>query len=302
MRSCVIIGNPNAGKWLQAAGALERLVATLDCQMIETKSREHAEKAAQDACERGAALIVSAGGDGTLNSVVNGMLRSAAQPSTLGILPIGTANDFAATLAVPDDLYEAVDLLRNGERRPIDIIELHTGVELRRFANVAAGGNSDRVTQALTDDIKHTWGPLCYLRGAVGVLSHLQSYDLQITFDDDHPLHVDVWNVLIANGRTNAGRLVVAPRANPEDGLLDVILIRDGDFIDLATLTARFVLSDYLDCEQIIYRQAKKVRVRSTPGMRYSIDGEAIEGQPIEFRVLPAAIRMVVGQDYQAQA
>jgi diacylglycerol kinase (ATP) len=94
----------------------------------------------------------------------------------------------------------------------------------------------------------------------------------------------------------------LAPRTNLEDGLMDVILIRDGTVLDLAALASQFVLSDYLQSEHVIFRQAKKLSIVSTPPIRFSVDGEPIEDPPHHFRVLPQALKVIVGDDYQRAA
>ena len=181
------------------------------------------------------------------------------------------------------------------------MVEVRTENQQRCFANAAAGGNSDRVTEALTDELKQTWGPLCYLRGAIGVLADLESYEVALTFDDEEPFTIKLWNIIIANGRTNAGHLQVAPRASIEDGLLDVVLIRDGMIVDRATLTMQFALSDYLESDQIVYRQVRALEMRSQPPMRISIGGEPIDEQPVVFRAKHRALRMVVGPGYSTE-
>lgn len=297
MKKTFIVHNPTSGKSRCLAELSRRFPEIQAATVRETESATEASRVTVQAASDGFDLIVAAGGDGTVNSVANGIVASGSQVP-MAVLPLGTANDFAATLAIPDAPEEAVGLWESGTVRQLDLVELETPKQKCFFANVAAGGNSDRVTSELTDEIKRTWGMFSYLRGAIGVLSDLESYTAKITLDDNEPLDECLWNVLVANGRTNGGRLPVAPRANPEDGLLDVILIRDGEVADLAQLAARFALSDYLNAEQVLYRRAKSLRISSSPAMRFSIDGEPVAGEPIDFRVKPQAIRMIVGSEY----
>ncbi len=297
MNHTVVIWNPNSGRADQALVARDRLDGRSNTVVRETNSADDAVQFATEAAMNNAELIVAAGGDGTVNSVANGIVRAGCN-AAMAVLPIGTANDFALSLAIPDDFERAVDLFDTGHRRPIDLVEVETDTNQHCFANVAAGGNSDRVTELLTDELKARWGPLCYLRGAIGVLADLETFEVSVTFDDEDPVEVDLWNVIIANGRTNAGHLQVAPRASLEDGLLDVILVRDGTLIDVAAITARYVLADYLESDQVVYRQVRSLSMKSTPSMRFSIDGEAINEQPVVFRSKQAALSVVVGDDY----
>ena len=280
---------------------LQRMRESADTTVVETASPEEATRAARRAAEEGFDYVVAAGGDGNVSAVVNGLV-AATKKATLGVLPLGTANDFAFSLGVPDDLELAYCLLANGQARSLDVIEMETEREKRCFINVATGGNSDRVTASLTEEMKRTWGSLCYLRGALTILTDLTSFQAKVAFDDEPSFDLAVWNVIIANGRTNAGRLVLAPRANLEDGLMDIILVRDGTVLDLAALASQFVLSDYLQSENIVFRQARTLSIASAPPIRFSVDGEPIDDPPHHFRVRPQALKVIVGDDYQRAA
>jgi diacylglycerol kinase (ATP) len=150
----------------------------------------------------------------------------------------------------------------------------------------------------LTDDMKQRWGPFVYLRGAVDVLSSLVTFDTRLRFDDGQEEIVPALNVVVANGRTSGGGLQAAPHANPEDGLLDVIVVLDGSPIDLAVLAAKFVVSDYVQSDLVIFRRARQVSIASKPALRFSADGDWITEQPVTFEVLPAALPVTVGPEY----
>src|SRR5690606_6287594 len=99
------------------------------------------------------------------------------------------------------------------------------------------------------------WGPLSYLRGAAEALPELTTFEIQTRFDDAEWQSLQVVSVLIANGRTAAGGFPLAAQAHPADGLMEVIVIQEGTFLDTASLAARFVLADYLDSPQVIHRR-----------------------------------------------
>ncbi|WP_063710205.1 diacylglycerol/lipid kinase family protein [Rhodopirellula sp. SWK7] len=253
-----------------------------------------------DFIDSGGETVVAAGGDGTVHAVVNELMQidSTSRPS-MGIIPLGTANDFAGTLRISDEIDLAAKALFSRESVPVDVIRIRgDGIE-RYYSNVAAGGNCVRVSEELTDDVKARWGAFCYLRGAVGVLADMQTYRLFADVDGETFEQLDSWAVLIANGRTNAGHIEVAPHASPVDGLFDVVIIRDGDLIDMVEIVSGNLLGDFLECEQVIFRKAKRIRLRSEPPMRFTLDGELIEKEPIEFEVIPSAIRMFVGSEFK---
>ncbi|MCS7469756.1 YegS/Rv2252/BmrU family lipid kinase [Stieleria sp. ICT_E10.1] len=244
--------------------------------------------------------VVAAGGDGTVNAVVNALMEvdASVRPS-LSIVPLGTANDFAGTLAISDDVAEAVQQMRESGPRSIDIVQVHAHGFQQYFANVAAGGNCVRVSELMTDEIKQRWGAMSYIRGAVSVLPDMISYRIQVDIDGEQ-LELDSWAILVANGRTNAGRIEVAPWASPTDGLLDIILIKDGTVADMAEIVTRNLIGSFAQCDQVIYRQAKRLELRSDPSMRFTFDGEIVDAKPIRFCVEPAPIQMFVGRQFQS--
>jgi len=302
MRKRIVIANEKSGKSSAFEAILEEMERDDLTQIVrlnrEVDLNEAVRKAVvDDECR----LVVAAGGDGTVNVVVNAIMCLPAEfRPRLAIVPIGTANDFAGTLLISDDPQEVVDSMYEGEFVPIDVVRIRAGEFERFFANVAAGGNSVEVSESMTDDIKAMWGPLCYLRGAFGVLGAMKTFQIRATLDDE-VLEVDSWGVLVANGRTNAGRFVIAPLASPTDGLLDVVIIRNGDMLDMIEIASKTLFSSLLESQQIIFRQVRKLQLQSTPGMRFTLDGEVIDEVPIEFNVVPGAIEMLVGAQFRDQ-
>jgi diacylglycerol kinase (ATP) len=297
-RKALVIYNPSSGKTAQYLEQLSDFQAG-GSQLVELTPDVNLEHLVQDAVIKGFDTVVAAGGDGTVNAVVNALMSvDAARRPCMGILPLGTANDFALTLAIPADIPAAIDNLMVGHWIPMDVIRLSTGNAVKYFANVAAGGNSVRVTEEMTPEMKSRWGAFCYLRGAVPVLADLQSYHIELECDGEALAGQDSWAVLVANGRTNAGGIVVAPPAQPHDGLMDVVVIRNGTVLDIMAIVGNAMLGDYLASEQVIHRQVKQLRLRSEPEMRFTLDGEVIDELPLAFDIVPGAIRMFVGDDF----
>ena len=104
--------------------------------------------------------------------------------------------------------------------------------------------------------------------------------------------------MIVANGRTNAGGIVVAPPARPHDGLMDVVVIRNGSVLDMMAIVGNAMLGDYLASEQVTHLQVRQLKLRSEPGMRFTMDGEVIDEEPLDFNIVPGAIRMFVGDDF----
>ncbi|MEZ6086890.1 MAG: YegS/Rv2252/BmrU family lipid kinase [Pirellulaceae bacterium] len=215
----------------------------------------------------------------------------------LAIVPLGTANDFAGNLSIPDDIAAAAALIDEQRLLPVDIIRVRGDRFEKHFANVAAGGNCVRVSEVLTDEIKSRWGALSYVRGAIEVLPDMRSFRIDVDCDDERIGPLDSWAVLVANGRTNGGHIEVAPEASPIDGLMDVIIIKDGTIADMVQITAGNLTGEFLNCEQVIFRQVNSLSLHSQPGMRFTVDGEVIDEEPVRFEVVPAAISMHVSSE-----
>jgi diacylglycerol kinase (ATP) len=183
-------------------------------------------------------------------------------------------------------------VLTGGEERTLDLFRAEMEGQVRYGINVAAGGFSGQVDEKLTEEMKATWGPLAYVRGAMSVLPDLTGYDTAIAWDDGELERAEVLNIIVANGRTCAGGMAVAPQADPADGLLDVVVVRYGSLLDLAKVAAMLVTGDYLEHEGVTLRRARKLRVASRPGMWFNVDGELLGNAPISFEVLPQALRV----------
>ncbi len=252
-----------------------------------------AERVAREASEAGVELIVSAGGDGTLNEVVNGIARAGCV-SALALVPLGTGNDFARTLGVPNDIDTAVAQIGNAQIRAIDLVRV-TSDEVRYFVNVSSGGFSGVVDEKLTPEMKRAWGPLAYLRSAAAAFSELRGYTTKVALDDQPPTENDLYNVVIANGRYVAGGIPIAPEADISDGLLDVVLIPERGPADLAILAAQILVGKHLGSDAVIFKRAKKIAINSRPGMWFNVDGELIGNEPAVFELLPQALRCVAG-------
>jgi diacylglycerol kinase (ATP) len=286
-----IIFNPTAGSVADAQRTLAQLQQLRPSAVSMTEKRGDAEKWSRKAVRAGRRYIIAAGGDGTLNEVVNGVVGAAHRPR-VGLLPLGTGNDFARTLGLPFSIEENIDILRAGKTRAVDIVRVKSD-RARYFINVSAGGFSGIVRNKITPEIKRNWGPLAYIRGAAAALPKLHAYKTRIVIDGGEELSTAVYNVVIANGRFVAGGLPIAPDADPSDGFLDVILIPKLSPAEIVLLAAEIILGKHFCNRAVIFRRAKKIAVRSRPGMWFNVDGELVGSAPAEFKILPRALNFV---------
>src|SRR6266404_1264442 len=288
-----IIFNPRAGAATDRKRLLSQLAQLNPAALRITRKAGDAEKWARAAIRTKCDYIVVAGGDGTLNGVVNG-LATDAKNVRIGIVPLGTGNDFARTLGLPFSIEHNIDILRSAKTKRIDLVRVKSKKRERYFVNVSAGGFSGMVGEKMTPKIKRTWGPLAYIRGAAAALPKLHAYHTQILLDDNEQLSAELYNVVVANGRFVAGGLPIAPDADPSDGLLEVVLIPKLGAAEIALLAAEIVLGKHLSSNATIFRRAKKITVRSRPGMCFNVDGELVGHAPATFQVLQHATDFIV--------
>lgn len=291
VKTCIIC-NPDAGSVDDSGEMLEQLRHADSATVHVTEKQGEATEFARDAAQNGYEQIVAAGGDGTLNEVINGVADHLARVR-IGLIPLGTGNDFARSLGLPDSVPDCIELLTSGSVRAIDVVRV-TSDHVRFFVNVSAGGFSGTVDEKLTPEIKKSWGPLAYLRCAAEALPELRAYRTEVVLDDSTRLELDLYNAIIANGRFVAGGTPVAPEASLDDGLLDVVLVPEGPAAGIAMMAAQMLVGKHLGSEALLFHRASKVAVTSRPAMWFNVDGELVGDVPVVFEVMPRALQFIV--------
>lgn len=291
MRTC-IIANPQGGTLARQPELLDRIRAVYGADVWLTQQQRDGTTLARSAVEQGYDRVVAAGGDGTINEVLNGIAPHSDHVQ-FGVLPIGTANDFARSLDLPEDLETALAALDAGVTRQIDLMEITTD-RTSYCINVSAGGFSGMFQETASHADAPTWRPLVYLRTAVEMVSHLDPYQVTVTFDEETPSVVSLCNLVVANGCYVAHGVPIAPQAQLDDGWMDVVLIRATSLPQLAVLVPQVLLGQHLASDQVIFRRARRVAVQSDPPMWLSVEGEVLGKTPVVYRILPGALRIIV--------
>jgi len=293
-----VICNPTSGGGDYDPDKIRAELEGLEVEWIETGGPEDAIEAAREWRE---GLLIVAGGDGTINDVVNGLGRAGfPEGVTLGILPAGTGNDLAATLCIPEDPDLAEDVILQNRGRWLDVARVRSeGIGERFFINVATGGLGAEISNVNDEELKKRWGKLSYLRASLEVARDFDVRELTLNLDGE-TREVKAVNVAVGNCRYTGGGWPAAPKANPEDGLLDVVVIETlgaGELFKLApSALAQF---DYLDKDGIFFARAKDVVVETQPpGLEFTADGEVIGDEPAEFSVISHALKVLVGPEY----
>lgn len=298
MKTCVIL-NPNAGSVDETAELEKGLGELPDTSVLLTRSAGDAERLAREAVLSGAELVVAAGGDGTLNEVVNGLSEDFGQ-AALGLLPLGTGNDFARSIGLPD-LETAVAALKAKRFRPVDVARANIGrggkaggETCRCFLNMSAGGFSGEVSER-AGEAKDLWGPLAYMRAAVGALPELKGFLTTIVLNGSETLQLETYNIVISNGRYVASGIPAAPRAVLDDGLLDVMISPAATLPQLAVLVPAVLMGRHMESDLLLFRRATRVEIDCDPPMAFNVDGEMMSEGSARFEILPRALRVIVG-------
>ena len=293
-----VICNPTSGGGAYDPHEIRHELDGMELDWIETKGPQDAVDAAQH-WEEG--LLIVAGGDGTVHDVVNGLGRAGfPEGVTLGILPAGTGNDLAATLCIPEEPELAEDVIRQNRERRLDVGRVRSeGIGERFFINVATGGLGAEISDANDEELKKRWGKLSYLRASLEVAKDFDVRDLTLYLDGEER-QVKAVNIAVGNCRYTGGGWPATPKANPEDGLLDVVVIETLGVADLLELApAALAESDYLGSDGVLFVRAKEIRVETQPpGLEFNADGEIIGNEPARFSILPQALNVLVGPEY----
>lgn len=223
------------------------------------------------AASRGRDLVVSAGGDGTLNCTVNA-LRDVLGDVTLALLPMGTGNDLARTLGVPGDPLDAARGLTEGREIELDVGHASGQGAERLFVNACMGGFPVQVDDALADGEKERLGAAAFLWGGAKALSDLARSTVTLN-------GVDVPDCVAAgvgNGKTAGGGIEIWPEADPTDGMLDGCALPASGPADLVRLGAKLKLGDHTDLPGAITERGTNLAIGSEPGIEINVDGELI--------------------------
>lgn len=239
-------------------------------------------------------MVLVGGGDGTIGCAASVLAHTG---TTLGVLPLGTANDFARTLEIPSALPAAVDTLLSGKVVDIDLGRVNGSV----FLNVASLGLSVAVTRRLTPRLKRRLGQLAYPAATLAAYRHHRPFAARLELGDGSVLELeDLMQVAVGNGRHYGGGLTVSPTASIDDHLLDVYAIGKGRLRDHVSV-ARLLRSGHLiEHDRVHHVTTRSVRVVTDEPLDVNLDGELAAMTPATFEVDRNALHVVVPQHSRA--
>lgn len=304
----VVVVNPQSqggrlGKrWPEVAETLGR---AFPFDELITERPGDATRLTRDALRAGAERVVALGGDGTVNEVVNGFFDDDGAPiapdASFALVPYGTGGDFRRTFHLPTDIAAAAAVIGRDARKRIDVGQLTytrpDGEPARRmFANIASFGVSGVVDRLVNESGKR-FGRLSFLLATARATWSYTNQRVQLVFDGEDRVEATINTVAVANGRYFGGAMMVAPDAEVDDGLFDVVALGDLGFGDLLTSGRRIYKGTHLTLDKVSARRAKVVEAAPVePGavVELDVDGECPGRLPARFELRPAALSMVV--------
>ena len=242
---------------------------------------------------KGYKKIVAAGGDGTINTAVNAMIKHDIH-LPLSLFPSGTANDLAHYFDMPDSIEDMLDIALEEHYTPIDV----GIVNVRAFVNVLAIGMLVDVSQKTDPNIKNTLGIMSYYLRGMAEVPKLKPIPIRVSADD-RSFETKMFAMLIMNGRSAGGFKRSAPEAVSNDGLLDVIIFESMPIANLAPLLLGVLTGQHTEHKNVIYFRTERLRVEAETDVSTDVDGETGEPLPLEVQVLPGRLSINTAKDNQ---
>lgn len=308
----LIIVNPKSAsgatsnKWIAMASEVREHFGPFNVAF--TKAPGDGQRIAEAAAKSGPRLIIACGGDGTINEVANGIIRSA-KDAELGILPSGTGGDFRRTLGLPSTIRGAAAALRDGVTKTIDagrvtFLSDDDQTVSRFFLNISSVGLAASVIKRVKRSKAYDWIPINAVRGkanfalsALQELTDLEPVTVRIRIDDGRESQVQTICLCVANSRYFGGGMMIAPDAKLDDGLFDIINIGDMTTLKIISNAYSLYRGTHLRLEEVKSTLVKKIDIApldSSHEILLETDGEIPGRLPATFEIIPKAIRVRV--------
>ena len=303
----LIIVNPNAGvkkaahDWQKISGMLNDQDIPHTC--VLTEHRDHANKLVSEFILDGYRNIAVLGGDGTMNEVVNGIFdQKEVEPNqiTMAMIPVGTGNDWCRTFSIPFHYEEAIQLLKRKKTFMQDVGKISYFREekacTRYFINIAGMGY-DALVAKKTNLLKEKGkgGPLTYLYFVFAGLLQYKFIDAIIEVDDQQVFQGEIFSMNVGICKYNGGGMKQVPNAIPDDGLMDITLIKKAPKWMVIRYTNKLYDGSLIDLPFVSTYTGKNVRIRSTGKLLLEADGESLGHSPFIFEILPRSLKVVTG-------
>jgi len=308
-KSWLCIVNPNAGNrkcekdWPLIRSLIEG--SGMESCFVYTKGRDDASQLARDGLGKGYKKFAVIGGDGTLNEVINGLLSSEEIPENImvGMVPVGTGNDWCRMFNIPFDYASAIQTLIEEKvfKQDIGKVSYHNNEDekTRYFINVAGMGYDAVVASKTNKDKEKGKGTkLSYMLNIFTCLFSYKTLSANITVDDNC-FNRKVFSMNVGVCRYNGGGMLQVPDAIPDDGLLDLTIIKKISRWKVVINTRRLYDGSIGSLSFVELRKASNIKVDAGKLMTLEVDGESLGNDPFQFTIIPSAISVIVNKEYK---
>lgn len=269
---------------------------------VFTEKPRQATEIARDLLLDGFDLLIGVGGDGTLNEISSGYFHPSSGQAinceaAVGIIPSGTGSDFIRFMKVPGDFEKSAARIKNSQNRKIDMGRIRYGAagaapKTQYFINVADFGLGAEVIRRISSVQSGSRGAFTYYRGLLSTLMSYRSKNVRITLDDGREMQGEYLIGAVANGRIFGGGMIIAPRAEPDDGVFDLVLIEPMKKIEVLA-NSRLLYSGTIERNPKVHiLKARQIRVESPDEVYIEYDGEVGDLLPAEFTVVERALNL----------
>lgn len=267
-----IIYNPTSGRELFKRALPDVLIkledAGYETSAYATKRAGDATVAAERAVEDKFDLVIAAGGDGTINEVVNGIAEKEYRPE-IAIIPMGTVNDFGRALLIPKDIDEAVDVIISGQTVPVDVGKMNN----RYFINIAGGGKITEVSYEAPSRLKTVLGPIAYYVKGLEMLPEIKASDVRIEYDGE-VFSGEAMMFLIGLTNSVGGFEKLVPDASINDGYFTLLILEKVNFAEFGHVFTLASRGEHIKHPKVHYVKAKDIKVSSFDKVQLNVDGE----------------------------
>jgi len=303
----LIIVNPNAGArkgakdWPKISQYLSE--ADLSHICVLTEHRDHANRITMEFIEKGYRNIAVVGGDGTMNEVVNGIFLqkvAASSDITLGMIPVGTGNDWSRMFGIPFEYKSAIEILKKKNTFLQDVGKIHyfkkEQPQVRFFMNIAGMGYDALVAKkANLLKEKGKGGPLSYFYFIFTGLFQFKFIETIIEIDDEIVFKGEIFSMNVGICKYSGGGMIQVPFAIPDDGLLDVTLIKKAPKWMVIRYANKLYDGTLVNLDFVNTYKGKSVRIRATGKLYLEADGESLGNSPFVYEILSKSLRIVTG-------
>jgi diacylglycerol kinase (ATP) len=296
-----VILNPYANRW-GARSKIDTVSAMLSggditADLTVTQAPGEAIAVAESAVNQGYDAVIAAGGDGTINEVINGILRATPQGPTIpfGIIPLGSANDFNLVAGLPGTVPEAIEVIRAGHTRQIDAGKVNE----RYFINNSAIAMEPTVTME-SWKIKRMAGEARYLVALARALTRLSAWFLEVAWDGSQ-FRGPAYLLSVCNSERTGG-FTMAPGARIDDGMLDFVIVPEVPKVTFLHLLLRLLQGKHTSHEKVTFARMTGMMITSDPGTPVHADGEVFSTSETRFiySILPAKVTLLCGNPRHA--